>query len=91
MVTLLEQFTGTYSNDTAYKFGEIITTTDSLLTVRLTSGLEVSVNSTNDSYSVGDQLVLGVSDSNLNNLFVLKKLDRAYPNAINYPVGLDID
>ncbi len=91
MVTTLKQITGSGADENAYKFGEIIGVTDSRIQVRLTSGLEVSINSTDESYSIGDQVVLGISDSNLNNLFVLKKLDRAYPNAINYSVGLDND
>ena len=91
MATVLEQIKGINNDLTAYKFAQVLVVNEETLEVRTTSGLEVKVTYTDDTYSVGDQIVLGVDNQNLNNLFVLKKLDRTYPNAINYVVDYDQD
>ena len=91
MPTVLEQINGIDNDLTAYKFGEVTAVYENSIAVTTTSGLEVKISSSGDSYSVGDQVVLGIDKANLNNLFVLKKLDRTYPNAINYVVDYDQD
>lgn len=75
----------------SYKFGEIISITGNRIGVRTTTGLEVKITEDSTGYNVGDQIVLGVHDSNLNNLFILKKIDKTYPSSINHVIDLDID
>lgn len=91
MAFSLTQITGDTQDSGAYQFGEVLSVSGDLLSVRTTTGLEVTVNSNSESYNVGDQLVLGIYRNNPNNLFIIKRLDTTYPSAINYSIDLDQD
>lgn len=75
----------------SYKFGNVISVSDKFVQVRTTTGLEVKVNVEENIYLVGDQVVMGVHDSNLNDLFIIKKVGKKYPETTNLIVNLDED
>lgn len=81
----------TQEDTDSFKYGEIIAISGNRIDVRTTSGLEVTITEESAGYVIGDQLILGVQNGDLNNLFILKKMDNAYPSSINYLVGLDTD
>ena len=76
-------FTGTYA------YCEVISVgSGGNIKIRTASGLEMSVRDAGQAYAVGDQLVLGVRDGNMNSIFIIRKLVRMHPAATNMVVSI---
>jgi len=67
-----------------YLFAEVLEVKPSgLLIVATVSGLQLSVRDDFQTYGVGDQVVIATPKGNLNNIFIIKKIDNIYPAAVN--------
>ena len=88
---ILEQLNLKKRTAKAYYFGQIISVAVSWVRVRVDSGLEVSIYIGNDSYMLGDRVILGSDGTSLSNLFVLKTIDKNNSNLLNYTVALNTD
>jgi len=70
-----------------YLFAEILEIMPSgLLLVSTVSGLQLSIRDDGQSYGVGDQVVIATPNGDLNNIFIIKKIDNIYPAAVNFVV-----
>jgi len=67
-----------------YLFAEVLEIKPSgLLIVATVSGLQLSVRDDFQTYGVGDQVIIATPKGNLNNIFIIKKIDNIYPAAVN--------
>ena len=67
-----------------YLFAEVIKIKPSgLLIVATVSGLQLSIRDDFQTYQVGDQIVIATPNGDLNNIFIIKKIDNIYPVAVN--------
>ncbi len=83
MVEVLKQFRPDQSAG-VYSYGSVISVASGgIVGIRTTSGLELSLRDTSQAYAVGDQLVLGKKDKNLNSVFIIRKIDRICRSAVN--------
>lgn len=70
-----------------YLFAEVLEIKPSgLLIVSTVSGLQLSVRDDFQTYEVGDQVVIATPKGNLNNIFIIKKIDNIYPSAVNFVI-----
>ena len=87
MVDILKQF-GSDAAAGVYGYGEVLSVgSGGLVRIRTTSGLELSLKDTTQSYAAGDQLVLGKKDGNINSVFILRKIDRICRTALNVVIS----
>lgn len=71
-----------------YLFAEVLEIKPSgLLMVSTVSGLQLSVRDDFQTYGVGDQVVIATPKGNLNNIFIIKKIDNIYPSAVNFVIA----
>ena len=71
-----------------YLFAEVLEVKPSgLLIVATVSGLQLSVRDDFQTYGVGDQVVIATPKGNLNNIFIIKKIDNIYPSAVNLVIA----
>ena len=87
MVDVLKQFSPKLSAG-VYSYGEVILIgAGGIIRIRTTSGLELTLRDTSQAYAVGDQLVLGAKDGNLNSIFIIRKIDRICRSAVNVVIS----
>lgn len=87
MVDVLKQFNPNVSIK-VYSYGSVISTSaGGMLKIRTTSGLELSIRDKQQSYSIGDQIVLGSKDGSLNSVFILRKIDKICQTAVNVVIS----
>lgn len=84
---ILKQFGGLASKG-GYKFG-IITAVgaNNVYSVRLDSGLALTIQDFSISLEVDDPVLLAISEDATNNTFIIKKGSRTQPLAKNFVVG----
>ncbi len=89
MVDILDQF-GSDGKAGVYSYGQIVSVgSGGRVRIRTTSGFELSVRDTGQTYNAGDQVVLGKKDENLNSVFILRKIDRVCRTAVNVIISMD--
>lgn len=87
MVDVLKQFSPDLSAG-VYSYGEVILTgSGGAIKIRTTSGLELTIRDTNQVYAVGDQLVLGKKEGNLNSVFIIRKIDRICRSSVSVVIS----
>ncbi len=87
MVDVLKQFSPDLPAG-VYSYGEVILIgSGGVIKIRTTSGLELTLRDTSQAYAVGDQLVLGTKDGNLNSVFIIRKIDRICRSAVNVVIS----
>ena len=70
-----------------YLFAEIVEIKPSgLLIISTVSGLQLSIRDDFQTYQVGDRIIVATPNGDLNNIFVIKKIDNIYPAAVNFVV-----
>lgn len=75
-----------------YLFAQVLEIKPSgLLIVATASGLQLSVRDDFQTYQVGDRIVIATPNGDLNNIFIIKKIDNTYPAAVNFVIGNDED
>ena len=71
-----------------YLFAEVLEIKPSgLLIVATVSGLQLSVRDDFQTYQVGNQVVIATPKGDLNNIFIIKKIDNIYPSAVNLVIN----
>lgn len=60
-----------------------------LLIIATVSGLQLSIRDDGQTYRVGEQVVIATPNGDLNNIFIIKKIDNIYPAAVNFVVQND--
>jgi len=58
-----------------------------LLIVGTISGLRLSVRDDSLLWKVGDKVIIATPKGDLNNIFVIKKVDNIYPQAVNLVIN----
>ncbi len=89
MVDVLKQFSPEQQTG-VYGYGEVVSVgSGGIVSIRTTSGLELSLRDAGQAYAVGDQLVLGKKDKSLNSIFIIRKIDRICRSAVNVVISYD--
>lgn len=87
MVNILKQFNPDKKNK-VYSYGTVISIEpNGVIKIRITTGLELRLKDTYQVYSVGDQLILGTKNGNLNSIFVIRKINRVPKSSINFVIS----
>jgi len=88
---ILKQF-GTLVNDENYKFGVVsAVNTNNIYVIDTSGGLKLTIQDFNLSLSVGDPVLLALSEGQTNNAFIIKKGSKKSPIAKNYIVGNNLN
>lgn len=89
MVDILKEFTK-YPESDVYTYGKVINVSlGGIVSVRTTTDILLKIKDTQQSYSIGDSVILGTNDENLNNAFIIRKINRTVPSSINYTINFD--
>lgn len=62
-----------------YSFGKVTSVSGAKITVQTTSGLQVTINDSSQTYSTGDEVALAARNGNLNSMFVIRKMKNVFP------------
>jgi len=83
MNEILNQFTGVKDVNN-YIFG-VISSVPAIgeYIVTTASGLSIAIYDTSETYEEGDQVILSTQKQELNSIFILRKVDKIFPQAVN--------
>lgn len=86
MTDVLKQFTD-FKQKNTYMYGKIISvSSNGFIGVKTQSNVSLVVKESSPDYIIGDKLILGITNGDLNTAFIIKKTSVNFPSSENYVI-----
>jgi hypothetical protein len=88
MGDILKQLRPTQPTD-VYTYGNVVSVgSGGIIKIKTTTGVELSVRDTKQTYFVGDRVILGTDDKKLSNVFIIRKVDKIHQTSITLTISM---